>query len=291
MVIISDKVGQLANRLFQFSYVIANSIENNYRVINLNFDEYSEFFESSSKSNFEKFKINTVLIYGIPSIDYFIQKVISKFSNFAIRKNFQKLLFLENLYIDNKRFDLNDNYFQKIVKSKIVIIGGAWYYDYHNFIKHSEKIRSFFKPVHDFNEKIELLYQELTEENSILIGVHIRKGDYKEFMNGEHYLENGIYAERMEQAQILLSKFNKNIKFLLCSNEIIDLNDFKNLKVFYRPNHFIVDLYLLAKCDYIMGPLSTFSMWASFYGKTPLWQITKEKINLKQSDFQIKEYC
>jgi len=33
----------------------------------------------------------------------------------------------------------------------------------------------------------------------------------------------------------------------------------------------VEDLYALAECDYIIGPPSTYTLWASFYGDTPLW--------------------
>ncbi len=288
MLIITDKVGQLANRLFQYSYIIANAIENNYSVINLNFEDYSEFFEATSKSKYAHFKIKNSLFSQWPKFHFLIQKITLKFSKFLIRKNIKKLFFFENLFFDNERFDLNNTHYQKIAKHKIVLIGGSWYFDYPNFIKHADFIRSFFKPTPKYINIIDEVFNEVSETGTILIGVHIRKGDYKHFLNGIHYFENDIYIERMKQAEELIGG---KIKFLLCSNEAINLNEFKNFNVFTKPNHFIVDLYLLAKCDYILGPLSTFSMWASFYGKKPLWQITNEKINLCLSDFQIKDYC
>ncbi len=291
MIIITDKVGQLANRIFQFSFVIANAIENNYKVLNLNFDDYAEYFEATSNSKFDEFQIKTTLISDYSKTDKIGINAINKLSHFFKKNNFTKNFILEHLFFENERFDLNDVSLQKIVKSKLIFLGGAWYFDYSNFIKHANLIKRFFTPIKKYQNKIEEIYKEIFEENTLLVGVHIRKGDYKEFMDGLHYLENTIYAERMEQAQNLLSEQGKKIKFVLCSNEPIELNDFKKYKVYHNHNHFIVDLYLLAKCNYIMGPLSTFSMWASFYGKVPLWQISKEKIDLKFTDFQIKEYC
>ena len=49
--------------------------------------------------------------------------------------------------------------------------------------------------------------------------------------------------------------------------------------------HFITDLYCMASCDGIIGPPSTFSQWASFYGKVPLSFIfTKDDV------IQLREY-
>ena len=46
----------------------------------------------------------------------------------------------------------------------------------------------------------------------------------------------------------------------------------------------IEDLYALSICDYILGPPSTFSMWASFYGGVPLRFIkhSNDKIFLRE---------
>ena len=33
----------------------------------------------------------------------------------------------------------------------------------------------------------------------------------------------------------------------------------------------LTDMYSLAECNYILGPASTFSMWASYYGGRPLF--------------------
>jgi hypothetical protein len=32
-------------------------------------------------------------------------------------------------------------------------------------------------------------------------------------------------------------------------------------------------MYVLAACDLILGPPSTFSIWASYYGQVPLMQL------------------
>src|ERR1700709_676065 len=51
MVIITDRNGQLCNRIFHFSYFIANSIEHKYRVMYPCFDQYKDLFEAT-ESNF-----------------------------------------------------------------------------------------------------------------------------------------------------------------------------------------------------------------------------------------------
>ncbi|HAX17707.1 MAG TPA: hypothetical protein DCY00_03825 [Actinobacteria bacterium] len=56
--------------------------------------------------------------------------------------------------------------------------------------------------------------------------------------------------------------------------------------IYNSQNHFIEDLYSLALCDYIFGPPSTFSMWASFYGEVPLRFITNPDTDLSLDKFK-----
>jgi hypothetical protein len=66
---------------------------------------------------------------------------------------------------------------------------------------------------------------------------------------------------------------DKRVAFLICSDELVPLDRFCGLNIFLGTGHLIEDMYALAKCDLLMGPQSTFSGWASFYGSVPLYLI------------------
>lgn len=106
------------------------------------------------------------------------------------------------------------------------------------------------------------------------------------FINGVYHFENSVYKNYMDMIDIEISnKENKEVSFLICSAEKIDVHDFPGLDCFQIPSSTsIEDLYCLSLCNYIIGPPSTFSMWASFYGKVPLRIIKKndEIIAVKQ---------
>ena len=46
-------------------------------------------------------------------------------------------------------------------------------------------------------------------------------------------------------------------------------------------------MYSLAECDYIVGPPSTFSTWASFYGNVPIYRITDPSAEFSIADFKV----
>ncbi len=78
----------------------------------------------------------------------------------------------------------------------------------------------------------------------------------------------------------------KKAKFLLCSNEKIELANFQGLDYFTIPaSSGAKDLYALSKCSYIVGPPSTYSEWASFIGKVPVKYIMSINEKILLQDF------
>jgi len=57
----------------------------------------------------------------------------------------------------------------------------------------------------------------------------------------------------------------KKIKFLICSNIPQNPSLFDNFNCGFDRRHLIEDMYALAECDYVVGPPSSYTMWASFY--------------------------
>jgi hypothetical protein len=50
-----------------------------------------------------------------------------------------------------------------------------------------------------------------------------------------------------------------------------------------------VDLYSLARCDYVFGPPSTYSQWASFYGNKPLLHVFDRDSQLLPERFGVSD--
>ncbi|MBL0355786.1 MAG: alpha-1,2-fucosyltransferase [Chitinophagaceae bacterium] len=111
----------------------------------------------------------------------------------------------------------------------------------------------------------------------VVIGVHIRRGDYIRYEAGIWYYEDDVYAEKMLQVQEQFATAGKTCAFVIAAIESIDKSHFPPaLKIFTGQRHFVTDMYSLAACDAIIGPPSTFSLWAAFYGKIPLAYIYKK---------------
>lgn len=78
---------------------------------------------------------------------------------------------------------------------------------------------------------------------------------------------------------------NEKILFFISTNEVdLDWVDSDIPLLNFRGGSPARDLYSLSKCDYIIGPPSTFSRWASLVGHVPIHLIwDKNKPILKES--------
>jgi hypothetical protein len=104
----------------------------------------------------------------------------------------------------------------------------------------------------------------------VVIGVHIRWGDYKTAAP-DLYFEAGIYRERMLEARALFP--GQRVGFVVCTEEGRDIGELSDLTCVFPKADAITDLYTLAQCDYLIGPSSTFSTWASYWGGVGLYTV------------------
>ena len=63
--------------------------------------------------------------------------------------------------------------------------------------------------------------------------------------------------------------------------------EFPELTVGFGTDSPVSDVCALARCDYIIGPKSTFSQWASFYGGKPLLQVCSNDDAVALENFRI----
>lgn len=77
--------------------------------------------------------------------------------------------------------------------------------------------------------------------------------------------------------------------FLLCSNEPQDAEAFAGFPVTFGTGELVEDLYALAGCDFLLGPPSTFTIWASFYGTVPLCHVYDPAAALTPESFHLSQ--
>lgn len=151
-----------------------------------------------------------------------------------------------------------------------------------------KELQHIFKPRKEIVEKAESFIANIRESSDMIIGVHIRHGDYKTWRNGRHFYTIEEFHQFMLRLQQLYG--NKKIAFFISSNATFSLESFEGCQCYRygkEPSGDILDLYTLSLCDRIIGPWSTFSRWASFIGEIPLCFIKEKNQQFSEESFSI----
>lgn len=165
----------------------------------------------------------------------------------------------------------------------VFINGWSHRHDKSFIIERKESIRRIFKPKDDAKGLVEALFHDY---NGITVGVHVRRGDYRVWKQGKYFFEDEVYLRAMRQFKGLLEEgFCRPVRFFLCSDESLTIQAPDLDVVSSGVSDPIVDLYSLSRCDYIIGPPSTFSQWASFYGDVPISFIVGKFQQIHLEDF------
>lgn len=283
MIINTYKAGQLGNRLFHISQLIVTGIETDNMLVDFSFDEYKDHFRNTCEHNF--------IIYPqkkASPLNYFLfEKLRTRIPNIRDFILHRKLGSQYFKYINQNGLVI-ENYSDFISERKKIshyIIEGWISKDITPLYRYRSLLADFFNPLQQYTENVKKLIENGKRNVDLLIGIHIRRGDFKEYRNGELYFDDAIYANLMKDISVFYS--DKKIRFLLCSNENIEWDNYGKFDVIPANGHLIEDMYSLAECNYIAGPVSTYSMWASFTGEKPLYQIKNREQVFDGTKFKI----
>lgn len=253
--IIYDEPGQSCNRFWSYIASISWALENNAIVYVLfwdhNFKDFDQLFLNNKLIKFPFYKEN---LWNFHIRSFFPYR--SLFSR-TIGHPFMRKMY-RKWYYDGEKYNFVSGW-----KTR----GSA------NYIRYREVFKTIFRPNDDIVREIDTFFNGIHESFDFVIGVHIRRGDYREYRNGIYYYSHTQYREKMLEMEEVYKK-QKNVCFFIASNERVPLDVFKGLNVFYIPeNSTAADLYALSKCDRLIGPSSTFTRWVSFIENIPLYYI------------------
>jgi hypothetical protein len=150
------------------------------------------------------------------------------------------------------------------------------------------QLQHIFRPRKEIVEKAEQMIIDIRKDCDMVVGIHIRHGDYKTFHNGRYFYSLEEYHQFMLQIKSLYS--NKQVAFFISSNEQFSIDIFKGCRCYRygkQPSGDILDLYTLSLCDRILGPWSTYSRWASFIGEVPLCFIESKDQQFTDDSFSV----
>lgn len=271
MIVISFKPGRLGNRILVASHIIhaLSQSKIKHTLFLPFFDDYYSYFDFSSNDPLCRFpqKKNPIKLRS-----RLVRKVIFQFwyrlGNFFQDK---KIPFVKVIDIGyNEMLDTRKPDFKDILKkNKLIFIKGFWFKSNLEKNNNFNLIQSFFSLSEKIENTVKVLEEKFFDSEKTIVGVHIRRTDYKDLLNGKYFFDLDTYIVKMIEVQ---KSLKEDIKFLIFSDE-----DLKNLKPIFSKFNFevvqgneIEDFYFLSKCNLIIGPPSTFTITASLLGNSRL---------------------
>lgn len=282
--------GRLANQLWLFASVYAYCLEKGYECRNYSFFEYQKYFTISSGSWLFDFFAKLYGSFELKSI--FLKKAYRKIARiiyvflvyFIETIHHGKVLRISNLNTSSYKLPpsarVSSEIFQfdKNHERKELFLCGWLFRNPVGLEKFRDEVRAYFTPKKEYIEKGEELIKELRATYDTIVGVHIRKGDYRVYQGGSLFFSEEEVSEFL--FDYMKRREGKKLCFLLFSDEKINTRPFSHLPIFYSPNDTDVgDLFQLASSDIIIGSDSTFSSFASYYGDIPLILFQRGGIN------------
>jgi hypothetical protein len=186
----------------------------------------------------------------------------------------------------DQQLDLNSEAFLRAVRRRRVLFVQDWFFrNSSNCVRHREAICSYFTPWEHHLARARAAVGVARGAKNLVVGLHIRRGDYKGFKDGRYFYSYDHYRRAALSTREALAP--ADVAFLVCSDEPVPPGALDGLDVHHGPRNEIEDLYALAYCDRIIGPPSTFNRWASYWGEVPLYVIGEEPQAISPSDFRV----
>ncbi len=250
-----------SNRLFQQIHFESFCIEHNIQFINLSFIDLKYLYQKPGT------KIETALY---------------RFTNYLVRLNI----------IKTETFDTPGDFAaksKKVIDQKGIRFCSGWYFHVNDLVvKHRSFLQRKYK-LKDVFYQHNALFNQLKNEQpaqQTLIGIHLRKGDYITFEDGRYFYDDSVYlriVDEMEQ-ELKLKSTKKNL-FILFSDQKINIKPKQNYII--STETWFIDHFIMSKCDYLIGPPSTFTLWASYIGNVKYYHVINKDDDIKISKFLV----
>jgi hypothetical protein len=260
MIVLIDKFGGHSNRLFQSAHFEAYCLEHRRRFIHLSFEDLKELY--GLKPN-HLASIVRIIVRGLAKC-----KIIQVVRFYDEQSKHSCALLLS--------------------RQKLSFVDG-WFFRCPDL---AQKYRSYLRRRYSLSssyiENNAFIEQSLSKNNAYecIVGVHIRRRDYRIWNDGKYCFEDNVFISYIFKMESLLNSIGKAGKYIIFSDESVSFQNIANITTSNEP--WFIDHYIMSNCDFLMGPPSTFTGWASFMGSVPLLYMTEHNPNFSLNDFVIR---
>ncbi len=254
--------GQMCNNILQYAHAYVWGKANNIPVVSMRFSYKYRYFRLCDYSRHW---------WGM----YLYAKML-------IKSGGMKCLFLDD------PADVTPEVLEELKKTRQIAVDG-WHFRFPElFLANKEEIKDMFAIKPKCLRRIAPYMEEKLKNADLSLAVHIRRGDYKKWMGGKYFFPDEVYMDYIRQFVAFFPQ--RKITVFICTNDReLDINEYRKElgteHVYLPKGNSIEDLYVLSRCNYVIGVKSTFSLMASFYNDSLLYWIMDKGKPLQMNDF------
>lgn len=281
MVVLFNTEGRFGHQLSQYVTLLAYSKQYGKAFCHWRFQSRFGNFFCSRQKNRNEINISFRIVF------YFLMYKLLKL--FAVKK--LKFSHVEFYLSAHKKQELvfDDTIQQLFLSNAKYVISDYVFNDVQILIKYKQYVQQQLLPNIEIEKKVTGITQLMHSKYKILVGLHIRRTDFKYFENGRFYYNDEVYLMAITHFINAINTPNKEIAFVLCSDEDIDVSKYASYNIFFERRTTAEDFFLLAKCDYIIATRSIFSTMANYFCNNKIYQITEVDKVFSLDDFMRSE--
>lgn len=244
MLFVRDK-GRMCNNILQYGHVYAWAREHGRHSVSMRFAYKYPYFYIRHTA--------------------FHNPVVYVLAKFAAKLGLLPVASFNNTAGNPEAQQLMDNH-------KWLVVEG-WevrYYDL--FLKYKRDILRLFAFDRAIEDHVSAVMDSMDGDGRVVLGVHIRRGDYRTWQNGRYFFADDVYIDYIRR---FADTHGGKVRVFVCGNDpTLDsqlyADRLQGIDVSFPDGNPGQDLCLLSHCDYLIGPPSTFSLVASMYHDVPL---------------------
>ena len=186
---------------------------------------------------------------------------------------------------------------RKMLRHRNIVVSG-WFVRYYDlFLKYRDEICELFTLDDQYTAPVKAKMQEVEQnsrEKTVRLGVHIRRGDYAQWRDGQFFFSDEVYAAHINRFAEMHPDETLHV-YLSTNDPSVNEEHFQKLCpkvcIHHLQGSAPEDLFMLSECDYLIGPPSTFSMVAAMYRDIPLYRMdSADAKSMTTEGFLLFEY-
>jgi hypothetical protein len=187
-----------------------------------------------------------------------------------------------------------------VEKHNNVVVAGWEVRHYELFLKYRSEICELFRIDEAYTLPVQAKMRILDEGKGVRLGLHVRRGDYALWADGNYFYDDATYASYIKG--FLRMHPGEKVHVYISTNDAALTAERMELLVKSGTEESLVsvhllggsapeDLFMLSECDAIIGPHSSFSLVAAMYRDIPFCRMDRAKAEtLSENDFRKFDY-